>query len=158
MDEAFRGIDASDLSIALEVSLPFSELILRRVKSVETRVYPIAQCLIGVKILLLQSQENTSLQSSLGNLIPSSADGTHDGLVVIGSIVVSECYQYRDWNHWDSEREQHQVPKDSKFEMKEGDREDCAPRWAWKIAEAVPLHDFARPALSRVYRSVFRIY
>ena len=156
MDEAFCGIEASDLSVALEVSLPFSELILCRIKSVETRAYPIAQCLIGVKILLLQSPENTSLQSSLGNLIPSSADGTHDGLVVIGSIVVSECYQYRDWNHWDSEREQHQVPKDSKFEMKEGD-DDCASRWAWKIAEAEPLHEFARPALSRVYRSVFRI-
>ena len=90
------------------------------------RTYPLTECLIGVKILLLQSPENVSMQSSLGSEIPSSAGGELNDVRIIGWIIVSGCYQYIDWAHWDGEREGHQVSPDSRFEST---KEDTTPKW-----------------------------
>jgi hypothetical protein len=85
---------------------------------------------MGVKILLLQVPENGSMQSTLGTVIPSSASSTLEDVRVIGWIVVDECYQYRDWEHWNDERERHQVSTDSKFEMT---ADESIPRWVRMI-------------------------
>ena len=160
MDMAFKaeieeGRKISDLTVALEVQKPFSTLILSGLKSIETREYPLIDCLLGSKIMLLQSSDSShssSLQSMIGP--ETTISGSDGGVEIIGHITISECYEYQDWEHWDRERPLHQVSRASKFEM---ENKGALRRYGWKISTYEAYEVSEKFTLRRAYRSLFKV-
>ena len=144
-----------DFQIALEVQLPFSELILSRLKTIETRAYPLPEKLLGTKIMLLESQavSSSSLSSSLGDVIL----GSDESVKIVGYIIVDNIVEYNTYEQWDTDRARTCVDRSSKFEYK-GDPDER--RWGWNIQEAKRFddgHPLPTAGFQRIYRSFFRI-
>ena len=108
----------------INIQSPWSELILSGDKIIETRSYPIPKHLLNVKIAIIETKRNK------GN--PAK---------IVGIICFTECYQYKDYNHWVSEYDLHKVPKDDPlFGFKQEEA-----KWAWRISEYIRIPHQAPP-------------
>jgi hypothetical protein len=130
-------------SFILEVQSPFSQFILSGKKNIETRAYPLPLELIGIKILLCESQAGENGISCIGDEV----DEAKEGITIIGEICVSHCKEYKSLDEWDSERENHQVPEGSSYGWSATEE---GRRYGWIIAEIVAYENpLPVPAMRR---------
>ena len=128
----------------LEVQAPFSRLILIGKKSIETRAYNLPEELLGVKILLCESEPGLDGISGVGNIVIDS----QKGLSIIGEIIISQSTEYKSQIEWDNDRDAHQVPKESSYEWAPT---ESGRRFGWRIQHVV-VYDVAKsvPAMTRM--------
>jgi len=149
--------------VALEVQSPFSTMILQGSKEIETRDYTLEEDFIGQPVYLLQSSPPTlegraATLSSLPDII-SEADAETLGLLLIGTVVFSSCFEYTDDEKWESEREKHCVPLHSPFDWTAA---SGRRKWGWVVdnSKSVPFASDCLqrvPSLARKYRSLFEV-
>ena len=117
-------------TFALEIQSPFSGLILTGVKTIETRAYPLPANLPGVGILLCESPSGEDCVSCVGdNVIEAQF-----GLSLVGEVFFSSSKEYSSREEWDSDREKHQVPKESKYEWAPT---EIGIRYGWQIERVI---------------------
>lgn len=117
-------------TFALEVQSPFSGLILTGVKTIETRAYPLPDNLHGVGILLCESSSGEDCVSCVGDNVTEA----QVGLSLVGEVFFSSSKEYSSQQEWDSDREKHQVPKESKYEWAPT---EIGIRHGWQIERVI---------------------
>jgi predicted transcriptional regulator len=129
--------------LILEVQSPFSQLILSGKKNIETRAYPLPLELIGIKILLCESQAGENGISCIGDEV----DKAKEGIKIVGEICISHCKEYKSQDEWDSERENHRVPEGSSYGWSPTEE---GRRYGWIIDKVVTYENpLPVPAMRR---------
>mmetsp|Transcript_14216 Transcript_14216/g.20100 ORF Transcript_14216/g.20100 Transcript_14216/m.20100 type:complete len:135 (+) Transcript_14216:2-406(+) len=106
--------------IGLEISFPYSQMVVDGTKTIETRTYPFPKELINKNIHLIESElsrngTKTKPISKLGDLVKSGQDGIN----LIGLIIVTDVFEYRSKADWLSDCGKHCVDEnDSNFGFK----------------------------------------
>ncbi|CAK4705882.1 hypothetical protein AeMF1_011505 [Aphanomyces euteiches] len=136
------------LSVLLECQAPYTEYILSGRKKIETRRYPFPPHLVGKPIWLLETPAGTVGQSALPNLVELAL---YPHVRILGSIVVSESFQYKSRDEWDRDQELHCVPPESGYAFQAGHGE----WYGWVVSSATTLASPAVTNISRSYRSFF---
>lgn len=108
----------------INIQYPWSELILSGEKRIETRSYPIPKHLLNVKLAIIETKRNKGKPAQ-----------------IVGIINFTECYQYKDYDHWASEYDFHKVPKDDPLYGFRKEKE----KWAWLISESIRIPPQAPP-------------
>lgn len=103
MAEFYRGIN---------IQFPISELILRGLKTVETRTYPMPAWLVGQEIIMIETP------GKIGKFRQR----------MVAKIVFGAGFQYRDRKSFYTDFERHQVSQDSPWAWKQG-----VGKWGWPI-------------------------
>ena len=129
---------------ALEVQFPFSALILSGEKTIETRAYPLPTSLHGVGILLCESSSGADCVSSIGDSVAAA----QAGLSLIGEVFFSSSKEYKSQAEWDTDREKHKVPKESKYEWAPT---EIGIRYGWQI-ERVLIYTSPLPVTAMTRR------
>jgi hypothetical protein len=112
----------------MNIQWPWSRLILEGKKTIETRHYPLPQKYLGQPLAIIETPGRSGKKSGVKS-------------AVIGVIVFSDCYQYKNRRHWLSEQRLHLVkPNDNLFAWTKAKQ-----KWAWVI-EKTFLFPIARPA------------
>lgn len=155
--------------IALEVQRPFSHMILTGLKTIETRNYELPSDLIGVPIILLESNPpptgTTQTISSLPDVI-SETNAESFGLVFLGSVIFTSCFEYTDKDAWENDRDKHKVPLGSPFDYNPNPNPNPSSGvrkfgWVVDVSKTVvftPKDAETRVAgLARKFRSIFEI-
>mmetsp|Transcript_26853 Transcript_26853/g.39802 ORF Transcript_26853/g.39802 Transcript_26853/m.39802 type:complete len:159 (-) Transcript_26853:152-628(-) len=138
------------LLYALEVQAPFSQKILHRAKTIETRAYPLPDYLIHVPILLLESEPGIACHSSLENNIVTGSNSS--SCRIIGTVTFSESKKYSSCQEWVDERDRHLVPENSHY-----DWTDNSEKYGWIVENTSEECCNASLKLTRVFRSIFRV-
>lgn len=148
---ALAGL-TSPPSVCLEIQVPWAQLLLSGVKSIETRSYPLPPQLLGVPIGVLESPAGGGL----------AAHGLNAGNL-LGIVVFRECKGYTTREAWAADCGQHCVPV-SATPAEHGWVEPVVPgeatKWGWVVSAAL-LFDAPQPVSltedARVLRSLFRL-
>ena len=107
---------AKKLSLpAVNIQYPWSELILKGDKRIETRGYPIPKHYVGQDLLIIE----TPGMSKAG---PSKAE-------VVGVVVFGECFKYETKYDWLIDADEHLVPQGHPiFGFSKN-----AEKWGWRV-------------------------
>ena len=135
---------------ALEVQAPFSQYIATGRKTIETRSYPLPDELLKRPILLCESSHGVAMVSNIkGDVVLRGQEGLH----IIGVITVNKCEEYKSFEEWEQDREQHMVPPSSLYDWSPT---PTGRRWGWFI-EAVENYEQPKPVpgMKRSFRSLF---
>jgi len=148
---------AADLKMVMTVQPPWGKALLSgassgrpgkgALKTVETRTYPYPLELLGKRIEVLQTLESTAGVSST----PDRVAADDPLYLVIGSLVVSECFLYSTHREWELDYARHKVPPSNPYGWSE--KKDY---FGWVLTD-VELYATPRPttAMQRVHRSFF---
>jgi len=119
--------------VLLEVQPPWGDRLLLREKTVETRTYPFPTQLLGQRIEMLQP--------TAGEKPP----------VVIGSLVIQECFLYHTRATWDLDYARHKVLPSNKYSW--SPQKDF---YGWVVEDCV-VYDAPRHVaeMTRIHRSFF---
>ena len=93
----------------LELQRPWSELLLRGSKSVETRGYALPVELLHVKLAVIETEAGHEGHSGLGDAVEAGACGVH----LTGTVTFAECFQYSDRPQWLADTARHCVTEGS---------------------------------------------
>ena len=96
----------------INIQFPISRLILSGEKTIETRTYPIPPSYIGKELAIIETPGN---------------DGDFEARIV-GTIVFSGCFLYRDKISFYADENRHHVSADSPWKWNEK-----KPKWGWQI-------------------------
>lgn len=112
----------SRLISGVNIQWPWSQLILSRKKTVETRAYPLPKHHIGKELAIIET--------------PGARGKEQAGIIkarIIGTITFKESFQYTSREHWLKDFKHHRVEvNDPLFAYREN-----APKWGWPIEKVV---------------------
>ena len=137
-------------AVALEVQHPWSDLLLSRRKSVETRTYPFPPWLIGERIHVLQSPPGTPGVSA----VPDEVYSGDTRFPLAGWIVVGECFRYESRQSWESDAARHCIPTDEAGAYGWSDEREI---YGWVI-ESAGANDSTEQTLDRSLHRVHRSF
>lgn len=98
--------------IGINVQYPISELILRGVKTIETRTYPIPKDFIGKEMVLIETPGKRGKFKARIRAI----------------VVFSKCFQYESAKSFYRDGDRHHVTPTSEWAWKPG-----KPKWGWEV-------------------------
>lgn len=136
-------------AIGLEMQAPWAALLLWGYKTVETRLYPLPDELLGREVFIIESAEGAACVSGVADDVQAGAPG----LRVLGTAVFSGSPAYPDRMSWEADEHRHRVPPTSPYGWKEG-----RTIYGWEVSCVRPLaHPVPVPEMHRIVRSVFSL-
>jgi hypothetical protein len=108
----------SQLFTGINIQFPISQLILTGEKRIETRTYPLPDRLIGTKMAIVETPGKTGKFKSR----------------VVGLIVFSGSFKYKNAKEFYADQKRHCVSKDSDWAW-----QDEKGKWGWVIESVIPL-------------------
>ena len=150
--------DAAEARVGLEVQAPWSELLLRGSKSVETRRYPLPAELLGVPLALIGTAQGKAGVSALPDHVPAGESR------LLGLVTFGEQWRYSTREQWRADEPRHAVPQGSAYDWVEeppGQQDAAAAgsdRWGWCVQSVRPFASpLPAPPLARQARSLFAL-
>jgi hypothetical protein len=147
--QEFYSIDSTNWwtgEYALEVQQPWSRFLLEGKKTIEARAYPLPEPLIGRRILLLESEDQSSSHSALPDRFQTSR--------IVGSVIFSRVHIYSSAEEFCADERSHRVPATSAF----GWKENTERLYGWQISFATKFVERVDPVwVERRMRSLFEI-
>lgn len=135
----------------LELQRPWSELLLTGVKTVETRGYALPAALVGVPLLVIETEPVVPGQSGLGDVVQAGTEGAR----LTGEVTFSECIVYEDRQQWLADSARHCVATDSVHAWPEG---QPAAKYGWVVSAAAAFSEPQPvPRMCRELRSIFSL-
>ena len=120
----------------LNVQWPWSQLLISKVKTVETRSYPLPERFRNIEIALIETPGH------LGRLKRNNISTK-----IVGTITFSGSYQYSNLAEWKNDFERHRVPDDNPdFKFVTG-----IPKWAWVVSGVKKFDSPKEPPVSKGY-------
>ena len=119
-----RMVDEGNRALGLEVQLPWSDKLVKGIKTIETRGYALPENILNVPILVLQAQEGTALQTS----IPDVIEGDETLLQIVGVVYFTQNIAYETYEAWMKDIPLHRVGEDSPYAWTEKN-----PVFGWKV-------------------------
>lgn len=119
----------------LNIREPYASLIATGQKRIETRTYRFPDRLIGEKLAIVAT--------GVGHA------------KIIGSMVVVDCFPYRDEDHFRSEFKHHLVSRGSQFDWRDG-----RPKYGWVVTDQTLFREYieAPTATGMVWRKACPIW
>ena len=96
----------------INIQFPISQLILDGSKIIETRTYPIPKQYLGKELAIIETPGKTGRFKSR----------------IIGTIVFSTCFQYKDKIEFYADFKNHKIAPDSPWKWHQE-----KPKWGWKV-------------------------
>ncbi len=104
----------------INIQFPISRLIIDGNKTIETRTYPIPDHLIGKELAIIETPGKTGKFKAR----------------IIGTIIFSGCFKYKNKKSFYSDTHKHCVDQDSPWKWN-----SAKPKWAWMISKIEKLRD-----------------
>lgn len=151
-DETWEGWKS--LRVGLEMQEPWGGLLLRGKKKIETRAYDLPKCLLGKRIVILQTKGRDGV-SSLPNVI--AKDDIIGTVERIGWCIFDRVIIYRYKSKFEADEPKHLVKSDSVY----GWKDDTKIIYGWVVAKygkfKTDKDDDETMLLVRRKRSLFEI-
>ncbi len=96
----------------LEMQAPWADLVLQGKKEIETRSYPLPPSLLYKHVAIIESESSSCNVSGLSDCVTLIEGGSPR---IVGTVVFSECFEYKSGRQWDADYERHLVEKGSSF-------------------------------------------
>ena len=130
--ETYTVSSTSRVLPGINIQRPWSQLLLRGTKTVETRSYRLPEKYRGVELAIIETPG-------------PKKSGAADRAMIVGYITFSDCFQYSSKSEWLADFERHQVPRD--HDTFSWDSE--APKWGWVVSKVARLESKVAPPKRR---------
>jgi hypothetical protein len=138
----------------LEVSAPWTDLLLQSKKTSDIRDYRIPPALLHRRIYILESEEKSEegKSSALGNFIDLTGE---DKVRIVGWIMFDSIKEYVAIWDFEADESSHQVKPGSEYGWKEG---ETTRLFGWVVSRVGTVKKTEYIAASRQMRSLFELY
>jgi hypothetical protein len=126
-----RNAVSSAAISGLNIQWPWSERILKKEKTIETRYYPLPRKYIGIRLALIETPGKSGKFKAR----------------IVGFVTFGEPFKYKSRTHFDSEYSKHLVKSDDKALGWSSKK----PKWGWPVIETEVLRE---PVLAPVPRGI----
>ena len=156
----WSGWNSDDQVFGLELQHPWAGAVVDGKKSIETRAYALPPCLVGKKVMIIQSPSGQAGISKLGNRIELSCTQKAVGARIIGWCTFSSIKEYTTKKEFEAEECLHLVTPDSGYGWRDGTTQQI---YGWIVGEK---HRYDESWSSagvystgvRRFRSIFEIF
>ena len=152
-----KGLDWPGWAIgtfALEIQQPWSDLLLKRKKSIEVRAYPLPISLLQRKVYILGSSTGVAGKSLISNIftLKNSCD-----VKIVGWVVFESVKEYRSAVEFSADEDLHLVSPNDPFGW---NPEKTSVLFGWRVSQVEYLNEAEEnfEVAVRKMRSLFQLY